>query len=269
MTHTTSVAHAFSRKSAVYDAFGEDHPNLTRMRQRVYSAITRHLAPSAHLLEINAGTGLDASHLVKQGYTVHATDLAPGMVNAIEQKISSQNLTGLLSAQQLSFTQLDQVKHVPFDGIYSNFGGLNCVANLKGITQHLSAILRPGGIVVFVVMPPICPWEISLLFKDWRVATRRFRKNGVIANVEGVNFRTWYFTPKQVIADFGPQFECIGLEGLSVVTPSADNKTFAVKRPTLFRRLVQIDEAISHQWPFNRMGDFFILTMCKKRVPEK
>ena len=255
------VAEAFSRKSAVYDAFGQDHPNLTRMRQRVYDAITRQVKQGGHLLEINAGTGLDASQLVKQGYTVHATDLAPGMVKAIEQKIVNQQLDGRLSAQQLSFTDLDLAENGPFDGIYSNFGGLNCTQNLQEITRHLPNLLRPNGIVVWVIMPPICPWELSLVFKDWRVATRRLRKNGIVANVEGVDFHTWYFTPKQVIRMFGPRFECIGLEGLSVVTPSADNKTFAVKHPVLFKKLVQLDEAISPHWPFNRLGDFFILTM--------
>ncbi|MFK7800093.1 MAG: class I SAM-dependent methyltransferase [Anaerolineae bacterium] len=261
MTHTTSVADAFSRKSAVYDAFGEDHPNLTRMRQRVYAAVTRHLEPGSHLLEINAGTGLDASAIVQHGHTVHATDLAPGMINAIEQKIETHRLGDRLTAQQLSFTELDQVKQAPFDGVYSNFGGLNCVADLRAVTQHLPKILRQGGIAVWVIMPPICPWEMALCFKDWQVATRRFRKNGVVANVEGVDFRTWYFTPGRVIKAFGPQFECIGLEGLSVVTPSADNKTFAVKHPSLFKQMVRLDEAISPYWPFNRMGDFFILTM--------
>ncbi len=260
------VAEAFSRKSTVYDQFGEHHDNLTRMRRRVYAAVTRHLPKNAHLLEINAGTGLDAAALLhlQKDITVHATDLADGMIEAIHTKIKTQRLTGRLTAQQLSFTHLDQVENGPFDAVYSNFGGLNCIEDLSTVTTHLPKILRPGGVAVWVIMPPICPWEMSLLFKDWRVATRRLRKNGVMANVEGVDFRTWYFTAGRVISDFGPQFECIGLEGLSVVTPTADNKTFAVKHPTFFKRLVQIDETISGIWPFNRMGDFFILTMKRK-----
>lgn len=261
INHTESVSEAFNRKSVVYDEFGEDHPNLTRMRERVYSAVTRHLDPNSHLLEINAGTGLDASNIVHLGHSVHATDLSDGMVDAIEQKIVAQKLDGKLTAERLSFTNLDQVKNGPFDCIYSNFGGLNCIEDLTAVTRHLPAILRPGGLVVWTIMPPICPWEMALFLKDWNVATRRFHKNGIVANVEGVPFKTWYFTPRQVMAAFGPNFERIGLEGLSIVTPTADNKTFSRKRPKLFRRLVTIDETISHVWPFNRIGDFFILTM--------
>lgn len=264
--HTTAVAEAFGRKSVVYDDFGLDHANLTRMRQRVYTAVTQHIQPGSHLLEINAGTGLDASELVKRGFTVHATDLSAGMVEATKHKVRTQQLQlgGKLTVEQLSFTQLDRVQNKPFDAIYSNFGGLNCIPNLSQVTQHLPKILKPGGLAIWVIMPPVCPWEMGLVFKDWQVATRRFQADGVVAHVEGVTFKTWYFTVRQVVKAFGPQFEQIGLEGLSVVTPSADNKTFALKYPALFKKLVTIDEKISGIWPFNRVGDFFILTMRLK-----
>ncbi len=260
-SHSTSVSEAFSLKSFVYDQFGENHANLTRMRERVYAAVTRHLPTGSHLLEINAGTGLDAFNIVQRGYSVHATDLSDGMIDAIHEKIKMHRLQSQLTAERLSFTDLDQVQNGRFDAVYSNFGGLNCVEDLRPVTQHLPKILKPGGLAIWVIMPPVCPWEMGLIFKDWRVATRRFRPNGVMANVESVEFRTWYFTAAQTMQAFGPQFECVGLEGLSVVTPTADNKTFAVRRPGLFNRLVQIDEAISTVWPFNRIGDFFILTM--------
>ena len=264
--HTESVSEAFTRKSFVYDEFGENHANLTRMRERVYGAVTRYLNPNSHLLEINAGTGLDASNIVRLGHTVHATDLSDGMVNAIHAKVEEQGLGDSLTAEQLSFTELDRVSKGPFDGVYSNFGGLNCIEDLRTVTTHLPKILRPGGLAIWVIMPPVCPWEMALVMKDWRVATRRFRQNGVMANVEDVSFRTWYFTPKQVMRAFGPQFEFVALEGLSVVTPTADNKSFAVNHPNLFKKLVTLDEAISATWPFNRMGDFFILTMRKTKA---
>ena len=74
------VAEAFSRKAAVYDAFGEDHENLTRMRRKVRDHISALLPVGSYLLELNAGTGLDATAMVQRGYRVHATDISPGMV---------------------------------------------------------------------------------------------------------------------------------------------------------------------------------------------
>lgn len=259
--HFTHVADAFSRKAAVYDAFGENHEQLTRMRQKVYDHISRHHTPGSSLLELNAGTGLDASQLVQRGFRIHTTDLSSGMVQKIEQRIAQQGLHNQLTAQQCSFTELDQVTTGPFDGVYSNFGGLNCIEDLTAVTRHLPRLLKPGSIVTWVIMPPICPWELALIFKDVRVATRRLRPGGVIAHVEGVTFKTSYFTVNQVRRAFGPQFHQVQLEGLAVITPTADNKTFARRHPRLYDWLVQIDDWLACKRPFNHWGDFFILSM--------
>lgn len=255
------VALAFSRKALVYDEFGRDHANLTRMRQKVYAHLQAVTPPGSHLLELNAGTGLDATALVALGYTVHATDLAPGMIAEIGRKIAANNLQDRLSVQQCSFVALDQVTGGPFDGVYSNSGGLNCIADLTQVTRRLPALLRPGGTATVVVMPRICPWELLALPRDFRVGTRRLRPGGVMARVEGVAFRTTYFTATQVRRAFGREFDPIRLEGLSVFTPTADNKTFAVKHPRLYRRLVRLDDALCRWPPFRAWGDFFILTM--------
>ena len=110
-------------------------------------------------------------------------------------------------------------------------------------------------------MPRICPWELALTVKDPRVGTRRLRRGGVLANVEGVQFMTYYFSARQVRRAFGPRFHLLKLEGLSVVTPTADNKTFARRHPRLYRWLVRLDERICHWRPFNGWGDFFVLSM--------
>lgn len=259
--HLAQVSAAFSRKAAVYDAFGEDHENLTRMRRKVYDHISTLVAPGSYLLELNAGTGLDAAEMVRRGYRVHTTDISPGMVAEIEGKIQREGLDGRLTAQQCSFTDLHQVTSGPFDAIYSNSGGLNCIADLTAVTRHFPALLRRDGLVTCVVMPPICPWELAVMIKDFRVGTRRLHRNGVEANIEGVTFRTWYFTPRQVCQALGPRFGAVRLDGLSVLTPTADNKTFARRRPRLFRALATLDDRICQRPPFNGWGDFFILTM--------
>ena len=259
--HFHNVANAFSRKAAVYDAFGENHEQLTRMRRKVYDHISQLHAPGSYLLELNAGTGLDAAQLVQRGFKVHATDLSPGMIAAIEQKIAQHNLENQLTAQQCSFTNLHQVEKGPFDGIYSNFGGLNCIGDLTAVTRHLPRLLKPGGVVTWVIMPPICPWEWALIVKDVRVATRRLRPGGITANVEGVPFKTSYFSVKQVRRAFGPRFQQIRLESLALLTPTADNKTFAVQRPRLYRQLVCWEDRLSHRRPWNHWGDFFIISM--------
>ena len=254
------VAAAFSRKATVYDQFGEDHANLSRMRGKVYEQVMRWTPQDSHILELNGGTGLDAVALIERGYRVHATDIAPGMVAEMERKREVLGLDGRFSSQRCSFTELDKVEGVPFDAVFSNFGGLNCVEDLTAVTRHLPHVLKPGGTLTWVIMPPICPWELALLPKDWRVATRRLRPGGIMANVEGIAFQTYYFTPGQVQKALGAAWRTVELSGLSVVTPTADNDRFARRQPRLFGWLAWLDDRISTWPPFNRMGDFFILT---------
>jgi ubiquinone/menaquinone biosynthesis C-methylase UbiE len=256
-----SVAEAFSRKATVYDAFGENHVNMARMRRKFYDHIQSVMPPGGYLLELNAGTGQDAVALVERGFRVHATDIAPGMLAQIEEKVSRYGLEGKLTYKYCSFTQLDQVTEGPFDGIYSNSGGLNCIADLTAVTRGLPALLRPGARVTWVIMPKICPWELVVSAKDFRVGTRRLHRHGIMAHVEGVYFRTYYFTARQVRQAFGPRFRQVKLEGLSVFTPTADNKTFAANHNHLYRRLVQLDDLLAMRRPFSGWGDFFILTM--------
>jgi SAM-dependent methyltransferase len=257
--HYQVVAEAFSRKALIYDSFGEDHPNLTRMRLHVYDHISSLVPMGSTLLELNAGTGFDAAQMVGRGYRIHATDLAPGMVAQIEHKITRYNLSDRLSVQQCSFTDLNQVQGGPFDAIYSNFGGLNCIDDLLLVTRHLPALLRPGGVVTWVIMPPVCLWELARLPQDVRVATRRLKRR-TQSHVEGVTFTTTYFTPREVRRALGPDFRPLRLEGLSVFAPPADNNTLAKHHPRLYGWLVRLDQVLAPRWPFRAWGDFFILS---------
>ena len=259
--HFSSVAEAFSRKANKYDAFGQGHANLTRMRQKVYARIESVVPPGSRLLELNAGTGADAVAMVEKGFQVHATDLSGGMVAEIGRKIGSLGLAERLTAQQCSFTELASISGGPYEGIYSNFGGLNCIDDLRTVTRELPRLLRPHGAVVLVIMPRVCPWELAHFFKDPKTATRRLRRGSQEANVEGVRFLTTYFSVKEAADAFAPAFRQEHVEALSLVTPTADNKRFAVRHPRLFRGLVQLDELLSPLPLIRGWGDFFILTM--------
>jgi ubiquinone/menaquinone biosynthesis C-methylase UbiE len=258
--HFDRVALAFSRKADEYDAFGDDHLNLARMRRKVYDHVLRFLQPTDRLLELNAGTGIDAAFFARRGHSVHAIDIAPGMLEHLAAKIDQQ-LADRLTYQALSFTELDRVEGAPFDYLFSNFGGLNCIDDLTLVTRHLSQVLRPGSIVTWVIMPPICPWEIALLLKGkFKIATRRWSRHGTTAHVEGVRFTTTYFTPRQVLTALGPDFRLLQLEGLSVFAPPADRVDFPRRFPHLYHALTRMDDALALHAPFNHWGDFFILT---------
>ena len=266
----SAIAEAFSRKAQVYDEFGMGHENLERMRNKVRLHALSFLKPGDRILELNAGTGADAVFFARLGFPVHATDLSPGMVLQIEEKLSSHGLQGKLTAQWASFFELDSLTTGPFQYIFSNMGGVNCAHDLRRITKFLPGRLLPGGFVTWVVMPPVCLWELTLVLRgEFKTATRRLSRLGVLSNVEGIQFMTYYYTPRQVIQAFGKSFRPVRLQGLSVFTPPADHKGFPAKHPCLYRFLRSIDNLLADTPPFNRWGDFFILTMQYQPVSDK
>ena len=260
-----TIAEAFSRTAEKYDSFAEDHPHLTRMRNKVYSHVMRYVPPGARILELNAGTGTDAVELAQRGYSVHATDIAPGMLGRLREKVDRLGLQDRVTSEARSFLSLGNVQGAPFDAVFSDLGGLNCIADLTPVIQQLPKILEPGGIITWVLMPHVCLWEMGEIFRgNFSLAFRRFSRGKVQARLEGLYFDVYYFSPRQVIEWFGKNFEPLALEGLSVITPTAESKNFAKQYPWLYRVLSWLDDKLSPYWPWNGWGDFYILTMRHK-----
>src|SRR6266498_3315442 len=113
-----TIAEAFSRTAEKYDSFAEDHPHLTRMRNKVYSHVMRYVPRGAHILELNAGTGTDAVQLARRGYSIHATDIAPGMLDRLRNKVSDVQLQEHITLEARSFLALDGVRGAPFDAVF-------------------------------------------------------------------------------------------------------------------------------------------------------
>ena len=256
-----AVSKAFSKQAQHYDSDDYANPILTDWRKQVYDHVNRFLKPHSFILELNAGTGIDAVHFVKEGHRVHATDLADGMVEKIESKITSHSIPLKLTCQQCSFERLDEVKEKNFDYIFSNFGGLNCVDDLSKVTRYFTSLLKPAGFVTLVIMPPVCPWEWLWLFKGHgESAFRRLSKGGSNACLEGEIFTTYYHSFISIKKAMGKNFKAINSESLGLVSPPPSKGMFPVLHPFLYRGLKRIDSAIAKATPFNRWGDHIIVT---------
>lgn len=257
-----TIAEAFSRTAGQYDRFAEEHPHLTRMRHKVYAHLRRFVSPGQRILELNAGTGTDAVYLAQQGYHVHATDIAPGMLQRLGDKVARLGLNGRVTTQHCSYTDLTHVHGDPYDAVFSNLGGLNCLPDLAPVIRDLPNVLRPGGYVTWVLMPPICLWELATLFiGQFRLALRRLSPQGTRAHLEGLYFNVYYFSPRQIIAAFGPDFRPLAIEGLSVITPTAESKNLAIRHPRFYHFLAWLDDRLSPLSPWRGWGDFFIVTL--------
>jgi ubiquinone/menaquinone biosynthesis C-methylase UbiE len=259
--HFASVDRAFSKQSHHYDAEDRANPILKDMREQVYRHVNRYLKAGCSILELNAGTGIDAMHFASLGHRVHATDLSSGMIEQIREKMHNFLSQCRLTCQQLSYDQLQRVNGEKFDYVFSNFGGLNCIQDLSDVTKNLSKLLHHGGYVTFVIMPPVSLWELAWILKgNPGQAFRRLHKDGVKAHLEGEFFETYYHSLTKIKNAFGPDFRLVRSEGLCSLSPPPSPKEFALRNPRLYKMLRRMDSLVRSIPPFNRWADHIIVT---------
>lgn len=257
-----AVSEAFSKQAEHYDEHDRANPILQEWRRRVYRHVEGFLRPGASILELNAGTGIDAAYYAGRGYRVHATDVSGGMVSAIRKKVAMHKLQDLVTAQQVSFDNLGLVSGGPYDYVISNFGGLNCIRDLTAVTSSFRKLLKPGAMVSFVVMPSVCPWEILSLLRGNRKALRRLHQGGIKAQVEGVAFDCYYHKVSYVLKSLGLAFRKVKVESLGLLSAPPSAARFAARHPRLHRFLTRCDAVLCRQFPFNCWGDHVIVTAC-------
>ncbi|MFI5222482.1 MAG: class I SAM-dependent methyltransferase [Bacteroidia bacterium] len=258
---SAGVNAAFTKQSRHFDELYESNPITSRMRNRIRGHVMKYLKPGMNMLELNAGTGLDAVFFAQQGIHVHATDISDGMVAEMQRKLVKFHLEEFLTIQQCSFTNLSGNIKNRFDYIFSNFGGLNCIPDLSEATSQFPELLNAGGKVTLVVMPKICPWEIlSLLKGNFRQAFRRMKKDGTGSNIEGEHFTTWYFSADEIEKAMGSCFKLKSLIGLASLSPPPYKDQWAKQNPHLYKWLAGMDERAGSFFPFNHCADYLIAT---------
>jgi ubiquinone/menaquinone biosynthesis C-methylase UbiE len=266
-SHKEAIAEkAFTRQSVKFDQLYSTDAIIQYKRKRVRDHIDELVVSSSAMLELNAGTGEDAIYFAGKGHRVHATDISAGMLEMISKKIAGKEVQEHISMERCSFNDLNGLqKRGPYDHVYSNFGGLNCTPQLDKVLVSLSSVIKPGGTVTLVVISKFCLWETLLLFRGkFKTAFRRFfSKQGRAANVEGTSFLCWYYSPFYIIKHL-KGFELISLEGLCTIVPPSYIEGFGEKHPKLFSFLKSKENAWKSKWPWNRTGDYFIISLRKK-----
>ncbi|HTR82227.1 MAG TPA: class I SAM-dependent methyltransferase [Bacteroidota bacterium] len=262
ISNSERVSRAFSAQAPAFDAYEEQNAILQWMRRQVYRHEEDFLSRGDSILELNAGSGIDAMHFARAGHSVFAIDNAPGMLDVLNTKVKHHHLEKFVETMLCSFTDLHLLPERRFDHVFSNFGGLNCIPDLRAVTTKLPALLKPGATVTFVVMPRVCPWELIHILKgNSRLAFRRFSRNGTPASIEGIKFLSYYFSPGEIIGSFDKRFSLAKLRGLASFSPPPQMLSIAQRHPQLYALLAKLDERCSGLPPFNRWADHCIITM--------
>ena len=255
------VKKAFSNQSEIFDKLDEQNIILKWMRKIIYNHVKKYLRENDSILELNAGTGIDAVYFAKLGHKIHCTDISEGMIKKLNSKVKDQKLNSLITSEILSFTELNKIKGKSFDYIFSNFGGLNCTQDIKQVISQFKLLLKKEGRLTLVILPKICLWEIALIFKGkFKTSFRRLKKNGVSANINGYNFNTYYYSVSDIKKALMDDYKILEIQGIAAISPPPYVEKYSYKYPYIYKKLIYFDEKFSHIFPFNRWADHLIVT---------
>ena len=177
----SSSSQPFDAAAAGYDR-QFTHSLIGRtLRAAVWQRCAARFTSGSRILEMNCGTGEDAIHLAAQGMRVLATDVSPAMLGVARAKAQAARAPATLCFRRLAWEDLAALDADRFDGVLSNFGGLNCVSDLRSVAPALARQVRPGGWAMLCVMGRHVPWEWLwyLGHGQPRKAFRRLSASGV------------------------------------------------------------------------------------------
>ncbi|MDT7833054.1 class I SAM-dependent methyltransferase [Flavobacteriaceae bacterium S356] len=196
------MSHDFDIAAASYDDVFTNSKIGKAQRDQVHRYLDKVLASenSMRILELNAGTGEDAYHMSSSGHQVLATDISKEMIVICKKKYPNTKIVfQQLDISSITRNTFDQ----PFDLVFSNFGGFNCLSKeaLTSFFKTAPHLLSEKGKLICVVMPKCTLWErIYFTLKgDRKKAMRRNSGSCILANVDGVVVKTWYFNPSDII----------------------------------------------------------------------
>jgi len=193
--------HDFDIAAATYDVEFTKSNIGQAQRSQVYQYLDNLLTSSKNMqiLELNCGTGEDALHMSQLNHQVVATDISSEMIRVCKEKYGNTSITfQQLDIRKITASTFDQ----KFDLIFSNFGGFNCLSKeeLNTFFKLAPSLINEKGKLALVIMPKNTLWEqIYFSLKgEFKKAKRRRTDSFVLANVHGMNVKTWYFNPREI-----------------------------------------------------------------------
>jgi SAM-dependent methyltransferase len=248
----------FDAIAEVYDSTFTHTRIGSLMRAAVQSRMDVHFRPGQHILELNCGTGEDAIHLGKRGVEVLATDASLEMIRLTSAKIMSEKLSRIIKAQRLDWEAPSTLPVAEFDGALSNFGGLNCVEDLRGAAQALAGCIRIGGIAVLVIMGPLCPWEWIWFMLHGRLS-KAFRRLRTGVQWRGTPIR--YPSIGTTKRAFSPMFRMIRASALGALLPPPFAESLAMRYPKMAQRLNRWEREIESLPLLPSLADHYVVEL--------
>jgi SAM-dependent methyltransferase len=264
MSVARPTAAAFDGIAAQYDDIFTRSLIGRAQRDAVWEVVRRHFGAGESILELNCGTGEDAFFLADQGMKVLACDVSAGMIAVANQRRPGESSRGNVDFRVLAIEDLDELPcSAGFDGVFSNFSGLNCVADLRAAADNIGRLTRPGRKAILCFTNRYCLWEMLwyLLHGSGRKAFRRWASHRINARVGNDTVTISYPRLRQILRAFSPWFQAVEIRGIGIAVPPSYLEPWARRSKPAVRFAAKLDAVIS-QLPLVRgCGDHIVVVL--------
>jgi ubiquinone/menaquinone biosynthesis C-methylase UbiE len=263
---TAETSRAFDAVADQYDGALGNNALIQRMRQRVIAHVARIFPPSARLLDLGCGTGIDAVDLAARGYQVVALDSSPAMVERTSARIREAKLDDRARAVHLGIHELERLRDGQFDGIYSNFGAINCVPDLRAAAREMARLCKPRGRFVASVIGKFVPWEMAMYASrfQFKRAFLRLTNDAVSVPLRGETVWMRYYSPREFYNQFAGDFCLVALRALNLFLPPPYLIHIYERHRKLFAPLGYLDDSLDGAPVLRNLGDHFLIELQKR-----
>jgi ubiquinone/menaquinone biosynthesis C-methylase UbiE len=268
----TLVLDSHHAAGAAFDTMAADYDDLftfsivgRAQRNVVWNRAAQTFVAGNRVLELNCGTGEDAIFLARRDINVTACDASGKMIEHAKARKTLEAPDASIEFHVLATEYLHELPEQPlFDGVFSNFSGLNCVGDLRAVSRELAAHLRPGAKLLLCLSTRFCLWEILhyAVKGNFRKAARRWRGRS-LAHIDQCFFPTYYPTIRSLRRSFEPEFKLRSVIGVGISTPPSYLEAWIAKHPHLLAAMKYFDEAVCDLPLFRAIGDHMLLTVEK------
>jgi ubiquinone/menaquinone biosynthesis C-methylase UbiE len=261
---TTTVASVFDEIAEVYDTTFTNSAIGLAQRKPMWKEIDQTFVAGQRILEINCGTGVDALHLARRGVDVVACDSAPRMIAVARKRSGLAGVSTMVDFRVLATEKIRELQNEgPFDGILSNFAGLNCISDVSPVAHDLAQLVKARSKAILCLFGHFCLWETAwYLSRGYlRKAVRRLDQGGRLGALpphSGV--KVWYHPVRRLKKIFSPQFRLKAWKGVGVAVPPSYLKFLATRYPRLFHLASEIDPWLGKCPGLRAMADHMLLT---------
>jgi SAM-dependent methyltransferase len=256
---------AFDCMADTYDAtFTQSFTGIAQ-RNVVWRAVEKTFRSGDRVLELNCGTGEDALFLAKRGISVLACDASSRMIAVAEQRKALEAPGSSVQFRELRNEDIDTLSpFAHFDGVLSNFSGLNCVQDLSQVARKLGELLTRGAVAFICLSTRVCLWEMA-----WYASRGNFKKafrrlpGSTVARLNEIAVPVWYPTIAAVRRSFSPCFRLRSIRAVGLFVPPSYLESWIRRHKSVLTRLEAMD-AVFATWPLIRgMGDHVLLEFEK------